>query len=815
MRTRLLPLSLLLLALLVGPTAASAAYDDAMLEVDGTVSSPDACKLPSAPTAAGIARSSWSSPADGYLSVRLYGGLEGDWDLAVFGEGAQALAASSSFGSNEIATLWVDEGDQLTAQACRIEGSKSIRLAFELTEYDLDAAARPERVSLERVPLTSAEEVVPRLEAAGFDVTHAVTSDSAVVVTYSDAERAELARRFGIAETVDPDLSATNRQSRREEQQASLAGVASALPSERTEYRQYVDYTDDLKELADTYPDLVEPVVVGSTFEGRTIEGVELASDVGKAGDGRPVYLNMGAHHAREWPSAEFPMEWAISLAEDYGTDPRVTALLDSVRVVIIPVVNVDGFIASRSFGTSPLDDDQIATLALSVAGIGAYIRKNCRPTTPADMVIPCPARVGSGVDTNRNYGAYWGGAGASTDTTSQGYRGEGPFSEPETQAMREYMSTLPAIINITNHTFTEEGQWLRQPGFEDDPITDPDGDGIHETPDEHVHAEIGDAMALSTGWESNKSTILGSITGATEDWNYYVQSAYGFTPEGRGPNFHGTYADAVVTEFEGDDDHPGQGVRDAFLRAGEIVADPAVHSVIEGPAPAGALLTLERTIVTPTNDGPGTISDDLRVTLTVDETDSYEWHVGPSSPPLVSGVNYTMTCTRPGGTTFTTEVGVDRGEVETVDWLTDDACGAAAPDPDPDPDPDPYPEPDPSGKKTCRGLEVTIRGTNKGETIRGTKGDDVIVARGGKDLIRGGGGNDTICSGAGKDEARGGKGDDRIAGGAGKDLVRGGAGDDRLNGGKGVDELRGGAGDDRCRVNKPRKGEKTRGCES
>ena len=56
-----------------------------------------------------------------------------------------------------------------------------------------------------------------------------------------------------------------------------------------------------------------------------------------------------GAHHAREWPSAELPMEFAHDLVRSYGTDPRITDLLDRGRAIIVPVSNPDGFDASRT----------------------------------------------------------------------------------------------------------------------------------------------------------------------------------------------------------------------------------------------------------------------------------------------------------------------------------------------------------------------------------------------------------------------------------------------------------------------------------
>jgi Ca2+-binding RTX toxin-like protein len=65
----------------------------------------------------------------------------------------------------------------------------------------------------------------------------------------------------------------------------------------------------------------------------------------------------------------------------------------------------------------------------------------------------------------------------------------------------------------------------------------------------------------------------------------------------------------------------------------------------------------------------------------------------------------------------------------------------------------------------TCFGKKATIVGGEKGTTIRGTSGDDVIYAGGGNDTVYGGGGHDLICGGYGEDRLHGGAGADWIAG--------------------------------------------------
>ena len=51
------------------------------------------------------------------------------------------------------------------------------------------------------------------------------------------------------------------------------------------------------------------------------------------------------------------------------------------------------------------------------------------------------------GVDLNRNYGAFWNGSGSSPDEIDPLYRGPSPFSENETQALRDFMQHTISIL--------------------------------------------------------------------------------------------------------------------------------------------------------------------------------------------------------------------------------------------------------------------------------------------------------------------------------------------------------------------------------
>lgn len=374
---------------------------------------------------------------------------------------------------------------------------------------------------------------------------------------------------------------------------------AVALSSGRTDYRTLADYSQEIAALAAAHPDRVRRVMIGRSVTGRPIEGLEIAEDVARTDDGRPVHAELGLTHAREWPSGEVVMELATELAT--STQPRLARLRARTRTFLFPVVNPDGLELSQT--TAP---DQ---------------RKNLDE-----------------VDLNRNFGAFWGGLGASDNPLDNTYRGPEPFSEPEAQALRAWSSRHQVAVINSNHTYS--GTVLYQPGF-----TSVDAPGLPagtEVPGTRAFAAVARAMARAAGYEAGPAWAFEEITGAAEDFNYFNQFAFAFTTEvGRG-EFHGPYADAVVEEYL--DGADGVGVRASMLRAGEAAADIASHALVRGSAPPGATLRLRRTVRSPTSYvrsdtgdvGPArTLTERFTGRLTVGPRGRFRWAINPSVRPL------------------------------------------------------------------------------------------------------------------------------------------------------------------------------------
>jgi hypothetical protein len=98
------------------------------------------------------------------------------------------------------------------------------------------------------------------------------------------------------------------------------------------------------------------------------------------------------------------------------------------------------------------------------------------------------------------------------------------------------------------------------------------------------------------------------------------------------------------------------------------------------------------------------------------------------------------------------------------------------------------------------------LGGSDAADSIRGTRGEDLIIGFDGADHLRGRSQDDDLYGGDGNDDLRGDRGhdglygeagDDRLGGGRGHDELHGGDGDDRLWGRAGRDTLAGGPGDD------------------
>jgi hypothetical protein len=200
------------------------------------------------------------------------------------------------------------------------------------------------------------------------------------------------------------------------------------FPDPDARFHTYNEMVDDLNSLETTYPTLAQVFSIGQSVEKQDIWAIRISDDTA-SNSSKKAIAYMGTHHAREHVSTEIPLMLAQKLLADFETDPQTQALLKQIEIFIIPMVNPDGAmydITGKNYH---------------------YWRKNRKPNKNGSF----------GIDLNRNYGYGWGTGGSSSNPSSDVFMGTAPFSEPETQSIRDFFNAHANItIALSFHTYSE-----------------------------------------------------------------------------------------------------------------------------------------------------------------------------------------------------------------------------------------------------------------------------------------------------------------------------------------------------------------------
>jgi hypothetical protein len=189
--------------------------------------------------------------------------------------------------------------------------------------------------------------------------------------------------------------------------------------------------------------DEVDGEVVGQTLSGRDIWAYVISDANGATAEGfaEPAVLVNGGIHAREWQTPEAVTGLFEALVAGKADGGFGQYLIENLKTVLVPVLNVDGFIQSQRYPVSTTADrDQPRE--------GRMRRKNLRdPTTgnTIDADITTVADNFWGVDLNRNNAEGFGQSGeSSSSVTSLVYRGPAYDTEPETLALHQAAMLAP-----------------------------------------------------------------------------------------------------------------------------------------------------------------------------------------------------------------------------------------------------------------------------------------------------------------------------------------------------------------------------------
>ena len=256
-------------------------------------------------------------------------------------------------------------------------------------------------------------------------------------------------------------------------------------------YHSYEETAALLKMWAAKYPDLVDLYSAGQSFEGREIWQITITNKrTGKDTD-RPAFFLEGGRHAGEISGIETALYFINHVLSGYGTDPALTALVDTKALYVRPNNNPDGntlyHLTAQTLRSTvrPFDSDGDGLLdedaGEDLDGDG-FIRQMRRyvgpgkgnaakdPKDPQGRAMRrVPAGQGDyetfpegvdndldgrynedgigGLDLHRNYPENWRPMREATGRGySQGGAGEYPLSEPETRAVFLFLMTHPNV---------------------------------------------------------------------------------------------------------------------------------------------------------------------------------------------------------------------------------------------------------------------------------------------------------------------------------------------------------------------------------
>ncbi|XP_030266223.1 carboxypeptidase B2 [Sparus aurata] len=173
-------------------------------------------------------------------------------------------------------------------------------------------------------------------------------------------------------------------------------------------------------------PATVEVILIGSSSEKRPLYVLKLSMN--NRPNKKAMWIDCGIH-AREWVSPAFCLWFVRHSLSFYRQNQDITHILDNMDVYVLPVMNPDGYYYTWT--------------------TNRMWRKNRSVSKRGGCI---------GVDLNRNFDANWCTEGASDEPCTEIYCGEFPESEPETQAVADFLRKNKDTVQLylTIHSYSQ-----------------------------------------------------------------------------------------------------------------------------------------------------------------------------------------------------------------------------------------------------------------------------------------------------------------------------------------------------------------------
>ncbi|MFF5958824.1 M14 family metallopeptidase [Streptomyces luteogriseus] len=276
------------------------------------------------------------------------------------------------------------------------------------------------------------------------------------------------------------------------------------FPSGDSKYHNYAEMTSEINSIVSANPSIASQRVIGTSYQGRNIVAVKISDNVG-TDESEPEVLFTHHQHAREHLTVEMALYLLRELTSDYGSDSRVTSMVNNREIWIVPDINPDG------------GEYDIAT--------GSYRswRKNRQPNSGSSYV---------GTDLNRNWSHRWGCCGGSSgSTSSETYRGPSAESAPEVKVVSDFVrsrvvgGTQQIKAGVDFHTYSELVLWPFGYTYSDT------GTGM-TADDNAAFKAVGRKMAASNGYTAEQSSDLYITDGSIDDYLWGTHKIFAYTFE-------------------------------------------------------------------------------------------------------------------------------------------------------------------------------------------------------------------------------------------------------------------------------------------
>lgn len=127
----------------------------------------------------------------------------------------------------------------------------------------------------------------------------------------------------------------------------SVRNVVDESFLDNPKHHSYEELTDLFRELVQKYPTLARLHSIGKSVQNRDLWVLEINSNVHNRTLLTPMFKYVANMHGDETVGRQLMIYLAQYLLFNYGKDDRVTKLVNSTDIYLMPSLNPDGFAAS------------------------------------------------------------------------------------------------------------------------------------------------------------------------------------------------------------------------------------------------------------------------------------------------------------------------------------------------------------------------------------------------------------------------------------------------------------------------------------